>query len=139
MTTPERYPYRVSRDERGQTLPRPILPFQLSHNEQKIDVYALLDTGATVNVLPYEIGEALGLPWPDLTRPVVLTGNLARFEARGVLLAGHIGQFTPVELIFAWTQAKGIPPLLGQVNFFAEFDVCLFHSRGVFEVQPKPF
>ncbi len=137
MTAAERYPYRASSDERGQTLARPLLPCRLSHNERNIEIYALLDTGATVNVLPYEIGEALGLQWSELTRPVVLTGNLARYEARGVLLTGNVGHFTPIELIFAWTRAQGIPSLLGQVNFFAEFDVCFFHSRGVFEIQPK--
>jgi hypothetical protein len=129
----------VSSDERGQKLKRPILPFRLSHNEQNIEIDALVDTGATVNVLPYDIGEALRLQWPEQSRPVVLTGNLARYEARGVLLIGYIGQFTPVELIFAWTRAQGIPLLLGQVNFFAEFDVCFFNARGVFEVQPKVF
>lgn len=138
MNAAERYPYRVIRDERGQMLARPILPFRLIHRERSIEIAALLDTGATVNVLPYEIGEALGLQWSEQTRTVVLTGNLARYEARGVLLNGHVGSFNPVELVFAWTQAQGIPPLLGQVNFFAEFDVCFFHSRGVFEVQPKP-
>lgn len=86
MTTAERYPYRVSRDERGQTLVRPILPLRLSHDEQNIEIEALLDTGATVNVLPYEIGESLGLQWSEQTRSVALTGNLARYEARGVLL-----------------------------------------------------
>ena len=29
------------------------------------------------------------------------------------------------------------PLLLGQVNFFMEFDVCLFRSGGSFEVRPK--
>ncbi len=139
MTTAERYPYRVRSDEHGQMLARPVLHFRLSYNERNIEIDALLDTGATVNVLPHEIGESLGLQWSELTRPVVLTGNLARYEARGVVLTGHIGQFTPVELVFAWTRAQGIPLLLGQVNFFAEFDVCFFRSRGVFEVQPKAF
>ena len=138
MTPAESFPYRPSSDERGQALLRPILSFRLSDNERNIETQALLDTGATVNVLPYETGEVLGLQWSRLTRPVVLTGNLARYEARAVLLAAYIGPFAPVELVFAWTRAPGIPALLGQVNFFAEFDACFFHSRLMFELQPKP-
>ena len=31
-----------------------------------------------------------------------------------------------------------VPLLLGQTNFFDEFDVCFFRSRAEFEVRPKP-
>jgi len=30
-----------------------------------------------------------------------------------------------------------MPVLLGQVNFFMEFDGCFFHSQAAFEVNPK--
>jgi len=42
-----------------------------------------------------------------------------------------------VRLAFAWTQTDNVPTLLGQVNFFLEFDACFFRSREEFEVQPK--
>ena len=34
----------------------PNIPITLSYTNRAISAYALLDTGATVNVLPYEIG-----------------------------------------------------------------------------------
>jgi hypothetical protein len=46
-------------------------------------------------------------------------------------------QFKPVQLVFAWTRATNVPLLLGQVNFFMEFDVCFYCSQLSFEVSPK--
>jgi hypothetical protein len=40
-------------------------------------------------------------------------------------------------LAFAWTQASNIPLILGQANFFLEFDVCFSRVRSEFEVRPK--
>jgi len=75
--------------------------------------------------------------WSDQMRSVQLTGNLARYEARAIILTEIVGAFEPVPFIFAWTRASGIPLLLGQVNFFAEFDVCFFLAQLAFEVQLK--
>lgn len=55
----------------------PTFPLILSNNSQAINVWGLLDTGASVNVLPYEIGLDLGLNWDDYNISVVLVGNLA--------------------------------------------------------------
>ena len=137
MAQPERYPYIEARNAQGQTLLRPLLAINLGTEQRSMTLNGLLDTGATVNVLPYEAGLELGLVWSEQIRSVQLTGNLARYEARGTILTGIVGQFEPVPLTFAWTRASGIPLLLGQVNFFAEFDVCFFRARAAFEVQPK--
>ena len=59
----------------------PYLPFTLSHQDTSLSVSGLLDTGATVNVLPCDTGRQLGAVWDQQTTPVHLTGNLARFEA----------------------------------------------------------
>jgi hypothetical protein len=63
-----------------------------------------------------------------------LSGNLAWYEARGILISVTIGQLAPVQLAFAW---KNMPLLFGQVNFFADFHVCFLRARNVFEVRPK--
>ncbi len=45
--------------------------------------------------------------------------------------------FPMVSLAFAWTQATDVPLILGQANFFFEFDVCFFRARSEFEICPK--
>ena len=102
-----------------------------------VTVPGLLDTGSTVNVLPYPLGLQLGLLWEQQTTQVHLTGSLARLPARGVIVSGQVASFPPVELAFAWTQSTEVPVILGQVNFFMEFDVCFFRSQAAFEGNPK--
>ena len=58
-------------------------------------------------------------------------------EARLLLVAALVGSFPPVRLAFAWTEAEDVPLLLGQVNFFIEFNVCFYRSELAFEVTPK--
>lgn len=96
----------------------------------------LLDTGAMVNVLPYQIGIELGAIWEEQTTMLQLTGNLAQIEARVLILSAVIG-ISSVRLVFAWTQATQVPLILGQANFFMEFDVCFYRFQKIFEVIPK--
>jgi hypothetical protein len=84
----------------------------------------LLDTGASINVLPYSVGIQLGAVWEDLNTSVQLAGNVAPVEARGLVLSAQIGTFAPVRLVFAWSLTDDVPLLLGRMNFFLEFDVC---------------
>lgn len=113
----------------------PMLPLVLV-GKQNISALGLLDTGATVNVLPHAVGVQLGFDWDQQTTAVQLSGNLASVEARVVLLSAIVGSFAPVRLAFAWAKTDEIPVLLGQVNFFLEFDVCFYRYRCTFEVRP---
>lgn len=115
----------------------PQLPLSLSYRESAIEVIALLDTGASVNVLPYRVGGQLGAVWDEQTTFVTLAGNLASIEARGLLISAQISNFSPVRLVFAWSLSDDVPLLLGRMNFFLEFDVCFYRSRLMFEIRPK--
>lgn len=134
--SPIQFPY-VQRDPLARaTGLAPMLPITLQGNGS-VDVQGLLDTGASVNVLPHQIGLDLGAVWDQQTHLIPLTGNLSQYEARVLFLTGIVWTFPPVKLAFAWTKADHVPLLLGQVNFFMEFNVCFFRSQGHFEIQPK--
>jgi Aspartyl protease len=137
MRNAERYPFLSSDPALGEASFRPYLSFTLLHQQVSVPASALLDTGASVNVLPYSIGIDLGYDWEQQTTALSLTGNLAQYEARVVLAQAFVGQFEPVQLVFAWTQATHVPLILGQVNFFMEFDVCFYRSQLEFAVSPK--
>jgi hypothetical protein len=137
MRNAERYPFVSSDTTLGEASFRPYLPFTLVHQQVSLTSSALLDTGASVNVLPYSAGVELGYEWDRQTTALSLTGNLAQYEARVVLVQAVIEQFEPVQLVFAWTQATNVPLILGQVNFFMEFDVCFYRSQLEFAVSPK--
>jgi hypothetical protein len=121
----------------GESLILPYVPLILTVGDRAIEVMALLDTGASVNVLPYEVGLQLGATWENQTVVIPLSGNLAQSEARGLVLSGLIGQFSPVLLAFAWTERPNTPVILGHMNFFAEFNVCFYRHEMAFEIRPK--
>jgi hypothetical protein len=131
------FPYTIINPALGESSSLPYLPLTLQHQQQIVAATDLVDSGAMVNVLPFPIGVQLGLVWAQQTVPVQLTGNLAHFEARGVIVSATVGTFAPVRLAFAWTTSAEVPVLLGQMNFFLEFDVCFFRSQSAFEIKPK--
>ena len=137
MTTPVRFTYAHPDASRADGSLLAYLPITLRHDTHVLTVTGLLDTGSTVNVLPYPLGLQLGFVWEQQSARVHLTGSLARLPARGVIVSGQVASLPPVALAFAWTQATDVPMLLGQVNFFMEFDVCFFRSQAAFEVNPK--
>ena len=135
MAETKRFPYLPTKTTSGEATLRPFVPIKLSYKEKSIEAEGLLDSGADVNVLPYSIGVELGADWEAQNIAIELSGNLARYEARGIILDGAIENFESVRLAFAWTRTDEVPILLGQVNFFAELDVCFFGSQKAFEVS----
>lgn len=96
----------------------PYLPLVLTVGNCCLEVMALLDTGASVNVLPYEIGLQLGAVWENQMVSIPLSGNLTQSESRGLVVSGMIPHFPPVLLAFAWTEMRDAPVILGHMNFF---------------------
>jgi len=137
MRNAERFAFTAADSKLVEASFQPYLSITLTYHDRSRTVSGLLDTGATVNVLPYQVGLDLGAVWEQASVPVQLTGNLAQFEARALIVSALVGRFAPVRLVFAWTQATNVPVLLGQVNFFMEFDVCFYRSQLAFEVRPK--
>ncbi len=117
------------------SLPR--IPLILHHNNQGVEVVGLVDSGATVNVLPYQIGIQLGLVWDDSKAIIRLAGNIGNQPAMPVFLIAEIGDFAPVRLAFAWTKSDSVSLILGQTNFFLEFDVHFYRSRLEFDIELK--
>ncbi|MBD2448647.1 retroviral-like aspartic protease [Nostoc sp. FACHB-152] len=137
MNNAQRFQFTEGFDTFGVPDALPQLPLILTYRGLSVEVSALLDTGASVNVLPYSVGVQLGATWEEQTTSVILAGNLASVEARGLLVSAQIGNFDPVRLVFAWSLSDDAPLLLGRMNFFLEFDVCFYRSQLTFEVCPK--
>ena len=119
----------------------PRLPFVLNRGGESLLVAGLVDTGASVNVLPFDVGLALGATWEEDGRNLQLAGNLGEQDARPLQLEATFPRETTlksrVPLIFAWSKDQNAPLLLGQFNFFENFDVCFYRSKNYFEVQPN--
>lgn len=137
MLTPLRIPFTNVNPAAGEAGLTPYLPLTLAYEGVSTAASGLLDTGAAINVLPYSLGLALDGEWDEQAAVLQLGGNLAGYPARPLILSVTVGEFPSVRLAFAWTKAEKVPVILGQTNFFMEFDVCFYRSQRAFEVQPK--
>ena len=88
------------------SLPR--IPLILHHNNKGVEVVGLVDSGATVNVLPYQIGTQLGLVWDDTKAIIRLAGNIGNQPAMPVFFMAEIGELAPVRLVFAWAKSDSV-------------------------------
>ncbi len=134
---PNKFPYLQDLPEKYLIEPMPFLPFTLEREGSTKRVFGLVDSGSTVSVLPYKIGLELGAIWENEKIPLSLTGNLANFEAKALFLNAQIAGFPPLRLAFAWTKAEYATLILGQTNFFMEFDVCFSRSQNEFEIKTR--
>ncbi len=130
-----KYPYLKELANKTLVEPMPYLPLTLELNGITKQVLGLLDSGSTVNVLPYKIGLEIGANWESQRVPLRLVGNLAHFEARALFVNAQIKDFSPVTLAFAWTKSEFATFILGQTNFFSLFDVCFLRQDSEFEIK----
>ena len=113
MIKPARFSY-LSRGQLQTDGALPYLPLTLQRKKHSISVIALVDSGASVNVLPYSVGLTLGAVWEKQATRVQLGGNLANSEARGLLVTATVASFAPVRLVFAWTKSDNSPGRRGK-------------------------
>lgn len=116
-----------------------MIDIKLSSGSNGLIVSSLVDSGASLNILPFDVGIELGLVWEQQKFPIDLGGVLKDAQAYGVLLKAQIADLEPTQLAFAWTNkpSSEIRTLLGQVNFFQEYDVHFYGNQQFFEIDLK--
>jgi hypothetical protein len=139
MNAPIQFPFLPRPNGNGPLDIVPLLPVRLTQSGVSVDVLGLVDTGASFNVLPYDVGIQFGIAWNSLPQSITLSGAHGPAQAKILALDAVIGLFAPVALVFAWASSNDYPVFLGQANFLFNFDVCLFRRQSLFQIQPaKP-
>ena len=114
----------------------PAIPITLRLNVS-CTVNALLDTGASTNVIPHQLGLDLGGDWNFTPYTIPLGGALPHVRAKPLTVELIIATLPPVSQIVLWAENDSVPVILGQTNFFLEFDVCFFRARSLLEIRPR--
>lgn len=109
------------------------------HLANRLTVPAVVDSGATVNVLPRDVGEHFGLRWHEQQKILTPGGIVYGHNSLALLLWGKVPGLKPQKLSFAWSElpSSKIRVLLGQTNFFDEFFVDFRKPLGYFEIVLK--
>jgi hypothetical protein len=118
----------------------PVVTVRLAHEACSLITPALVDSGAAMNLLPFECGEELGFVWKEQRLALPMGGLLPDAKAFAVPVQLTLDPFPPVELAFAWTNVSHakLRVLLGQVNFFQYFTITFMAYNNHFEISPKP-
>lgn len=132
-----RFKYSTTSPSQNEFDSLPRIPLILRQGDRIVETVGLVDSGATINVLPYELGLQLGGVWEERKAIIRLTGNLGNQQAIPFSVVAQIEEFESVKLVFAWTNIPNAPLILGQTNFFLEFDVYFYRSKSEFEIQAK--
>lgn len=105
----------------------------------RLTVPAVVDSGATVNVLPRDVGEHFGLNWKEQQDILATGGIVYGHTSLALLLWGKVPGLKPQKLSFAWSElpSSKVRTLLGQTNFFDEFFVDFRKPLGFFDIEPK--
>jgi hypothetical protein len=130
-----RFPYTVTAPTQNEFDSLPRLPLTLQLDQHQVEAVGLVDSGATVNVLPYDIGLELGGLWEDRKATIKLAGNLGGITAQPIFVMATIGDLSPIRLVFAWSRSNNVSLILGQMNFLMEFEVCFFRKQREFEIK----
>lgn len=132
------FPYIGVQDIPASYMPR--LSLTLHYGARSLPVVGLVDSGAAVSVLPYELGLLLGAAWEEQTTEIDLVGSLGNYEARGLVINISHPEIThnqQIRQVFAWTKAPTAALLLGQMSFFLTSEVCFNRSELTFEINVK--
>jgi hypothetical protein len=116
----------------------PLVNISLYHAGHEMSTIALVDSGAMVSVLPYDLGLELGFKWEEQTIPLELTGA-TKGPAYGVLVRGELAGLSPVALVFAWSHRSSdeIRTVLGNLNFFQHYKATFEAYANTFELTPR--
>ncbi len=117
----------------------PVIEVCLAHNENSCVVPALVDSGAAMNLLPFECGEQLGFVWNEQRLSLPMGGLLPDAKAFAVPVTLTPEPFGPIELAFAWTNVsqERLRVLLGQINFFQHFKITFTAYERQFAIAPR--
>jgi hypothetical protein len=85
-----RFRYTTTDSSQNELDSLPRLPLTLSHHERNLQVNGLVDSGATVNVLPHSIGLQLGEVWNDNLAVIRLAGSIGNSFAQPLPLIARI-------------------------------------------------
>ena len=133
-----RFPY-VQRLQPGDPLGlAPILPIRLGRDGKEVDAPALVDSGASISVLPLTLGSRFGVDWDSLPHSMPVGGSSGSQLGKVLALEGLIAGFPSVPLLFSWLNTDAYRLVLGQTNFFMLFGVCFFRSQSYFELTLRP-
>ncbi|RJP30920.1 MAG: hypothetical protein C4527_08845 [Candidatus Omnitrophota bacterium] len=101
---------------------KPIIPATIIGPRQSVNLFMLLDSGADLSLIPYSVGEIIGLNL-DMKRRSEVQGigegsvpyilSRVKFKIETIEISAHVG----------WALIEEVPFILGRLDIFEEFSI----------------
>jgi hypothetical protein len=101
----------------------PFIWLRMKWQQRIIEAWGLVDSGASINVLPHRVGLQLGLNWDELPVGPVIGGAVAG-QTRTVSVLASIADFGDIPMAFCWLNHDNTRLVLGHQDFLEKFVVC---------------
>ena len=132
------FPFKKRQSKRLGEVLKPLIPVRLVGPESSETVLMLLDSGADLSLIPYSVGEAIGLE-PDMSRRSEIQGvgegSVPYILSRVQISIGA----TEVPVRIGWTLIEEVPLLLGRLDVFRHFAIEFrtFENKILLKVQQE--
>lgn len=116
------FPFAQRRSRRLGEILKPLIPVRISGPARSVNVFMLLDSGADLSILPYSVGETIGLVLDISTRSEVQgigEGMVPYVLGEVDLQVGEIALHARV----GWALIEEVPFLLGRLDVFRELAI----------------
>lgn len=113
------FPYQ--KNPNGQFFP--VIQFSIISQKKKLDISALIDSGATISIFKQDVANSLGIKIED-GKEIILGGVGGRIK--GYLHKVKIevaGQILTIQVVFSYEYLVSLN-LLGRDSFFEKFRIC---------------
>lgn len=123
------FKYKQAKLKSGRAIYRPMIPFTV-FGKEAIDLFAMLDSGSDIIVLPQEIADILEIKYFEEDELYGITGNKVRSKIGRVNLSFGKGRENYRFQIPVVVPEKGNSPIiLGRTGFFSRFKITFFEKE----------
>lgn len=134
-----KYRYKPDKYTETKTTKMPFLPIRLAYGEKEIVVEGLIDTGASDCLFDCDVAEALGI---DIQGTPLVKDY---FGIDGETIPGYVhtvdfqiqGFSEWIEVNAGFLESRLPYPLLGQNDFFDNYEITLKRYHGRFEIKSR--
>ena len=116
------FPFEKRYSERLGQILKPIIPVSIIGPKRSVNLFMLVDSGADISLLPYSVGETIGLELDIANRSEIHgigEGSVPYILSHSGLIIGDI----EISIRIGWALIEEVPFILGRLDLFQNFSI----------------
>jgi len=132
------FPFEERYSEKLGPIHKPIIPVKIIGPHRNVNIFMLLDSGADISLIPYSVGETIGLKLDMANRSEIYgigEGSVPYILTNVNIEIGTI----ETSIRIGWTLIEEVPFIIGRLDFFHQFAIEFreFENRIILKPTKK--